>query len=201
MVSLTRAVHHIPPGAAAAISETFARGLGATVEPVATDGGGCIVWFESGQSLVFVESSDVLVLSAGEAAASTTAWIYMESIRSFRAAFDACACQKADDGYDDAPSPPVDWGAAQSACAFCMRVPDTPTAPPVLWIEVRSVAHPDCPMPRKDRVAGGWQAPVAPAFANWPPLPPLPFPEKGIPRATGTFGESARALARRSDMR
>ena len=46
------------------------------------------------------------------------------------------------------------------------------------------------------------QAPVAPAFANWPPLPPFPFPERGIPRATGTFGESARALAaRRSDVR
>ena len=74
--------------------------------------------------------------------------------------------------------------------AFRVR---TPLA--LLDLEVRSLAHAECPLPRRDLVAAGVPVPTAPAFANWPPLPPLPFEHRGIPRSTGNFGESAREIA------
>ena len=49
--------------------------------------------------------------------------------------------------------------------------------------------------PVRTSVAAGVPVPVAPAFANWPPLPPLPFESKGIPHSVGTFGESAVQVA------
>ena len=184
----------------------------------------CTVWFSSGQQLIFAEAEEQPPERPGATNHHPAAVcaIIIGTMSDFRAAHDACeaagaaggllaersSCPLSADGVVDAQAAEASrlahgstaWEEANAACCFRVR---PASARGRLEIEFRSVGHPACPLTRKDRVAGGAQVPAAPALLNWPPLQPLPFAQRGIPRSTGAFGEAAVEIAstRRSGKR
>lgn len=152
--------------------------------------------FSSGQRLVFTHGDGLAQrkqLRAAEEESRGAVAVYVDSLAGFRAAHDEAVIAASAATKSGRPFCNVDpdrWDKVGAANMFRLRLQDVG-----LDLEVRSLAHPSCPASRKDLVAAGVPVPVAPAFANWPPLPPLPFESKGIPHSVGTFGESAVQVA------
>lgn len=209
LITLTRAVMLVPPACLALLHDFFTSKLllgpgEVELSPAYSDGSFkshscCTVRFNSGQLLVFVEADDPNLLLQPSSAEPLTITVYADSVAGFRESWEAsqhvgCGGSKSAANGGDRDGA---WEATSAAAAFRVR---TPIA--ILDLEVRSLAHVACPLPRRDLVAAGVPVPTAEAFKNWPPLPPLPFEQRGIPRmAGGSFGDSAREIAARRNAR
>ena len=202
LISLTRVAYAVPLQAASMLHDLFASVFALSGSDVLLGEDSCsreccTIRFASGQELVFAEVTEGRPSDCSPSCHDATSHrapalalgCYVDSLDGFREAYEA-ACRFGDCRVAAHPSAGTGWAEAHTRGLFRLIPRDTN-----LQIEVRSLAHPACPLPRRDLVAAGVPVATAPALANWPPLPPLPFAERGIPRCTGTFGESARELA------
>jgi hypothetical protein len=198
LITLTRAVYHVHSRLLRPLHEFFSSALLLQPGELELSDGSCVVWFNSGQQLVFAEADpsslepqpDADDRGAGSDGGRLTVAVFVDSVRGFRDTWEAAMRHCGSSGGTDGAEGSSTWEAVSTSGAFRVR---TPLA--LLDLEVRSLAHAECPLPRRDLVAAAVPVPTAPAFANWPPLPPLPFEHRGIPRSTGNFGESAREIA------
>ena len=169
LITLTRAIYRVPPRLLGPLHEFFSSALllqpgeVELSEEAVEHGGGasygsCVVRFNSGQQLVFAEADPNSVEPPPEAddrsadGGRLSVAVFVDSVRGFRDTWEAAMRHRSSsgggtDGADDGGST---WEAASTSGAFRVR---TPLA--ALDVEVRSLAHAECPLPRRDLAAAG----------------------------------------------